>query len=93
MSEHTVAPTGCESAQVFKKLCCLIHVIPGIDAEIELTNQTLLADLALDSLRLVEIIFELERQFEIEADEGLMAEARTLGDVVRLFVGECVSND
>jgi len=93
MCELTVAQTGSESTRVFNKLCCLIHVIPGIDADIELTGQTLLADLALDSLRLVEIIFELERQFGTEADEGLMAEARTLGDVVRLFVGKCESND
>lgn len=93
MSELTQAHAVRESAQIFKKLSCLIHAIPGIDADFELTTQTLIADLALDSLRLVEIIFELERHFDIEADDGLMVEARTLGDVVLMFAGECVTND
>jgi acyl carrier protein len=78
-------------AKVFSKLCCLIQAIPvsGADPELELVEHTLIADLALDSLRLVELIFELERCFCTEADEGLMVQARTLGDVVSLFAEEC----
>lgn len=72
-------------SQIFQKLCGFIHAIPGGDTDCELSEQTALADLAMDSLRLVEIIFELERHFDCAADEGLIAEARTLGDIVALF--------
>lgn len=92
MSDFLIMATDDNRAQVFKKLCCLIQAIPGNAADIELNDQTLIADLALDSLRLIEIIFELERHFDREADEGLMAEARTLGDVVALFEKESSTN-
>ncbi len=89
MPDFLIVATDDNRTQVFKKLCCLIQAIPGNGADIELNDHTLIADLALDSLRLVEIIFELERHFDSEADEGLMAEVRTLGDVVALFQEEC----
>lgn len=92
MSDLTVTAVDSTRLQVFRKLCCLIQAIPGIDADVELTDQTLIADLAMDSLRLVEIIFELERHFDCEADEGLMAESRTLGDLVSLFTAEELTN-
>lgn len=85
MSEFNPPVAAPERLHVFSKLSSLIHAIPGADAAIELNEQTLIADLAMDSLRLVEIIFELERHFDVAADEGLMAEARTLGDVVSFF--------
>lgn len=88
MSDFPVTTIDNSRLQVFRKLCCLIQAIPGIDADFELTEQTLIADLAMDSLRLVEIIFELERHFDCEADEGLIAESRTLGDLVALFTVE-----
>lgn len=72
-------------SQVFRKLTCLIQAIPAANTTNELTEQTPIAELSMDSLRLIEIIFELERHFDCAADEGLMAEARTLGDVVSLF--------
>lgn len=89
MSELTLHRAG--RSQVFSKLCCLLQAIPGVESAAELNEQTLISDLALDSLRLVEIIFELERHFNCVADEGLMAEARTLDDVVSLFC--CVTNE
>jgi acyl carrier protein len=63
----------------------LLQATPSVEAATELNEHTLIADLALDSLRLVEIIFELERHFGSAADEGLMMQARTLGDLVSLF--------
>lgn len=81
----TSAMTINNRSQVFSKLCCLIQAIPGSDEVTELNEHTRIADLAMDSLRLVEIIFELERHFDCAADEGLMAEANTLADVVALF--------
>ncbi|MDO8909620.1 MAG: acyl carrier protein [Pseudohongiella sp.] len=85
MPEFTITTDVGNRAQVFRKLCDLLQATPGVDAALELNDQTLIADLAMDSLRLVEIIFEMERHFDVAADEGLMAEARTLGDVVSLF--------
>jgi acyl carrier protein len=91
MSDFLAEDASAKRAKVFSKLCCLIRAIPGSDAdpELDLGEHTLIADLALDSLRLVELIFELERCFDTEADEGLMVQARTLGDVVSLFTEEC----
>lgn len=82
-----------ETSQVFNKLCCLIQAIPGVDTSIELNEQTSIADLAMDSLRLVEIIFELERHYNCAADEGLMAEVRTLGEVASLFSSAAVRSN
>jgi acyl carrier protein len=89
MSDVLSEDASGKRAKVFNKLCCFIQAIPGGDADLELGEHTLIADLALDSLRLVELIFELERCFDTEADEGLMVQARTLGDVVSLFAEEC----
>jgi acyl carrier protein len=95
MFEPIAASVKPDTAQVFRKLCCLLQATPGTDANLELGYKTLIADLALDSLRLVEIIFEMERHFDIAADEGLMAEAQTIGDVVALFSAsaECTKSE
>lgn len=74
-------------AQVLDKLYALIRAVPGNDSSQCLSENTAIADLALDSLRLVEIVFDLERHFDCVADEGLIAEAHTLGDVAALFFG------
>ena len=71
--------------EVLQTLYLLIRAVPGMDPDIQLNEQTTIAELALDSLRLIEIVFELERHFDHAADEGLMAEARTTGDIAALF--------
>lgn len=95
MSELITTSVHADRAQVFRKLCCLLQAIPGRDAALELEGNTLIADLALDSLRLIEVIFEMERHFDVAADEGLMAEAQTIGDVVALFcaTAECATSE
>jgi acyl carrier protein len=95
MSDFFSEDASGKRAKIFIKLCCLIRAIPGSDADpgLELGEHTLIADLGLDSLRLVELIFELERCFDTEADEGLMVQARTLGDVVSLFTKECQTEE
>ncbi len=44
-----------------------------------------IADLGLDSLKLVEIVFELEAEFGIDADESMLIQVSTLGDLVELI--------
>lgn len=46
---------------------------------------TSLGSLGMDSLKLVEIIFALETRFAITADEELMAELDTVGDLVHMI--------
>lgn len=46
---------------------------------------TRLSSLGMDSLKLVEIIFALETRFAIAADEELMAELDTVGDLINMI--------
>jgi len=68
------------SAAVFELLRGAADVPPHM-----LNNQTLLADLGLDSLKLVEIIFDLESRFHVSADENLLLELRTVADLIALI--------
>lgn len=52
---------------------------------------TSLSSLGMDSLKLVEIIFVLETRFSIVADEELMAELETVGDLVCMIDRACQS--
>lgn len=53
-------------------------------AEASLTPDTALADLNIDSLSLIELIFNLEERFGVEAHD-VPAELPTLGDVAALI--------
>lgn len=44
-----------------------------------------LVDLGLDSLKLIEVVFDLEQQFNVQADESAMASLLTVGDVARMI--------
>lgn len=48
--------------------------------------QTPLAELGLDSLRLIEIIYELETFYQLDVDEERLAELGRVGDLIELFV-------
>lgn len=45
---------------------------------------TPIAELGLDSLKLVEIVYELEMEFSIETDEDLLAQLQYVGDIVAM---------
>ena len=51
--------------------------------------QTSIAELGLDSLKLVEIVYELEKEFSIETDEDLLAQLECVGDVVAMIESAC----
>ena len=54
-------------------------LVPGMDLD------TPLAELKLDSLKLVEVIYELEMCYSIETDEELLAQLATVGDLVAMI--------
>ena len=57
------------------------QVMPGLG--------TTLGELGMDSLKLVEIIYELETRFAVAVDEELLAELNSIGDIVALIVRAC----
>jgi len=56
---------------------------------LELGLQTSIAELGLDSLKLVEVIYELERDFSIEIEEELLAQLECVGDVITAVESAC----
>ncbi len=63
------------------------------DLEVVPTLESRLGDLGLDSLRLVEIIYELEQRFAIEMDEERLAQLATVADVVTMAEEACHGSD
>lgn len=47
-----------------------------------ITMDTSLSDLGIDSLRAITILYELEEQFDIEIPNELIENIRTVGDIV-----------
>jgi acyl carrier protein len=48
------------------------------------SNASLLDDLEVDSVRALEVIFEIERTFSIKVPEGRYGEVRTFADLLAL---------
>jgi len=55
----------------------------GIPREIE--PDTKLGDLALDSLKMIQLVFEVETHFDIELQEHYLFQLDTLGDLLLLI--------
>lgn len=54
---------------------------------------TALAELGLDSLKLIEIVYELETFYQLDVDEELLAELESIGDLVSMFVATLAAKD
>ncbi len=68
---------------VFEKVCEIIAAQLDVDTE-EITMETSLTkDLEADSLDAVEIIMELEEEYNIEIPDEVAEEFKTVGDLVR----------
>ena len=81
--------------QVFAKVLELINAAPRSGAA-EITLHSPLSEVGLDSLRLLEIVFELEQFYGIEVDESALVEVLTVSDLVQMVVATQlseVSND
>lgn len=49
----------------------------------DITMETSLSDLGIDSLRAITILYELEERFDIEIPNELIEKIRTVGDIVQ----------
>lgn len=62
------------------------HSARGIPSEaMNLCRNSRIDSLALDSLKLIEIVFQLETKFSLVADENLLSNIVTLGDILGLL--------
>ena len=65
----------------FERVCDIIRDNAGAD-DVELTRETTMADLGLDSLAVVEVVVAIEGEFDIELDQSVNPE--TVGEFVDL---------
>lgn len=65
--------------QHLQAACDPVPVPEGLQAD------TPLATLGIHSLRLIELVYELEVRFEVQVDEEHLARLQTVGDVQRMF--------
>jgi acyl carrier protein len=56
------------------------------NSAIALDPDTPLASLDIHSLRLIELVYELEVRFAVQVDEERLARLQTVGDVQQMFV-------
>jgi acyl carrier protein len=56
------------------------------DSAIALDPDTPLASLDIHSLRLIELVYELEVRFAVQVDEERLARLQTVGDLQQMFV-------
>jgi acyl carrier protein len=68
---------------VFGKVQSLIQSSPCVVIT-EIKLDTLISELRLDSLRLLELVFELERHFCVEVDEAALVEVVSVSDLVSM---------
>lgn len=80
--------------QVWRRVSQEIHRAQGNAGELALQPmQTPLAALALDSLKLIEIVYELETFYQLDVDEERLAELNRVGDLIELFVSGLAATD
>lgn len=85
MSDHQSCSSMPDREAVRDKLFALIRLVPGQHDLPTLSEETRISDLGMDSLKLVEIVFEMERHFNMAADEGGMMQAQTVAQLIELF--------
>ncbi len=71
----------------FDKIRAIISEQLDID-ESEITPDTTLEDLGVDSLDLVDIVMDIEDEFELEVPDDALERFTTVGDVVAFVEGE-----
>lgn len=77
---------GFSNDHVEKVVIEVLTIVAGSCADInQLTKDTRLAELQLDSLKLVEVVYELETRLNVEADESRLAQMSSVGDLIAVF--------
>ncbi len=79
-----------QQQEVFKKVCTILE--PFVTSAEGLTNATMttsiLADLRVNSARLVDVVLEIEDTFDLEVSDEQADNVRTIGDAVGLILAE-----
>ena len=80
-----------ERAEVMQVLRDKAVEMLQVDADAVQEDSSLVADLNLDSLSLVELAMELEDAFGIELSEGELTDVETVGTFVDVIMAKAVS--
>ncbi len=65
----------------FEKIADIVKSHLALDESVQITPETSLKDMKIDSLDVVEIIMKIEDAFEIEIPDEKLKEFRNLGDI------------
>ncbi len=71
----------------FEKVMDIIAKQLDLDADIITMESKLVEDLKADSLDVVELIMDLEQEFDIEIPDEELPKVRTVGDIVEYLEG------
>ncbi len=66
------------------RVVSVIAKVKGVDADSITVDQTF-EELSVDSLDAVEIMFEIEEEFDIEISDEIAREVRSVGEVVQML--------
>ncbi|MBR3863954.1 MAG: acyl carrier protein [Clostridia bacterium] len=69
----------------FEKISALMAEQLGIDKESITLESEIIKDLGADSLDVVEMLLDLEKEYGIEISDEAAAELKTVGDIVNLI--------
>ena len=69
---------------VFEKIKEMIEEMSGENTKIS-PEMRLMADIGFDSLDIVDLIFDLETEFEIEIEDEELEKIRTVADLVNII--------
>ena len=71
--------------EILNKVIDIIKDKMTLSDDIQITPDTSVEQLNLDSMDLVEIVMEIENEFDIAVPEGAEEKLHTVGDVVQLI--------
>lgn len=72
-----------DKKEIFEKLKGIVVDQLGVEAEIITENSTFVDDLSADSLDIVELIMQIEEEFDISIPDSAAETIVTIGDVVK----------
>ncbi len=68
-----------------KRLTTLLRRLAGDDVEIH-ENTDLIDELRLDSIKVLDLVLEIEDEFDVSIPLNSLADVRTMGDLARVIV-------
>lgn len=69
----------------FEKICEIIAKQLDLDASIITMDSRLIEDLHADSLDIVELIMDMEQEFDVEIPDEELPKIQTVGDIVKFL--------